>query len=723
MEKGEVRVGMLLELKDDCSRWRVICHVAKTFRMIDVSAKSLVFKDMEYVEITQSILKGSLRIVEDEDFYVFDIDALSEKSREEFNRRRKFLHVIDTVYGPSYELLKYKVKKPEYDEALKEYGISSSAAQRLVVKWLQSGFQEISIVNAKKFAKTNHKQYEYKSKTGKPSGISQGVIVDEKCREAFRYGMELFTKQRLITIRDCYVSLLSKYYSSEDNDRVILLPVNERPTECQFRNFITNNITEKQKKIIKTSLEEYRNNERLIFSTPTIEALRPCFILEADALEIDLELVSSIDQTRIVGRPILYMMVDIYSHCIVAFSVSFENNSMIGLTNLLINLFESKEEFLARHNIVGFDTSLWPSNFIPNEIRCDRGPDLKSKDFENICSELNINRTLEPGATGSMKGSIEQSFRLFHQTFRMELENKGYIQKRYDSNHKSTACLTIEEVIKLTTLFVAYHNGKYSKKFKLSKDMIDSGVNKVPISIWNYGVKKYGMQQPVPESKRLEIMYKLMVDDTASISRQGVTYKGLYYLPYGDENLKIRMQMAVANAKRKDKDNFPLNSLRIKKDPRLINTLYYKNDDGIVKALILNPAKSGSYRNLSWEEYLEYYRYEKNLDKKGELQTLQRMVDRQQGVKSITGSIKKVVDTPISKSIKDTRRKEKNLTNTMNSISGRFPNDTSLQIEDEEEIKEEELIEDKKAEAVHVDSPLLSDEVPAFFLNQFDEEK
>lgn len=83
MEKGEVRVGMLLELKDDCSRWRVICHVAKTFRMIDVSAKSLVFKDMEYVEITQSILKGSLRIVEDEDFYVFDIDALSEKSREE----------------------------------------------------------------------------------------------------------------------------------------------------------------------------------------------------------------------------------------------------------------------------------------------------------------------------------------------------------------------------------------------------------------------------------------------------------------------------------------------------------------------------------------------------------------------------------------------------------------------------------------------------------------
>lgn len=718
MENIEIKVGMLLAMTSDNIMWRIICIINKICRMINTSGSKLDFMDINYTDISQGIIKGQIKIITDEDLVVFDIDALSPCVKADFLKKREFIRAIDKAFGPTYEMMKYHIRKEEYEEALLKHGITRSTGQRVIVRWLQSGFQEKSLLNTKLLPNTDHKKYEYSRKTGRPSKSEQGIIIDEQCRIAFDYGVNLYKKKRMITIRDCYAMLCAEYYSENIDNRIILLPVNQRPTEHQFRTYLNNQLTTEQKRIIKTSVEEFRNNERLQFSSPTIEALRPGFIVEADALEVDLELVSSIDETKIVGRPILYMMIDIYSHCIVAFSVSFENNSMIGLSNLMINLFESKKAFAEKHNIMNFNPELWPSNFIPNEIRCDRGSDFKSKGFEEICRELNINITLEPGGMGSMKGSIEQSFRLFHQTFKAELENKGYIQKRYDSKHKTSACLTIEEVIKLATLFVLYHNGQYSKKFKITPDMVKSGVVKTPVSIWNYGVKKWGMQNPVPESKLKEVMYKLMIDDTASISKQGVFYKGLYYLPFGDAKLKEKMMLSSANAKRRDTNGDLYNSLRIKKDPRLVNYLYYRNDDGVVMQLFLNSAKSNGVRDISWNEYDEYYKFLKDMDGEKAPLVLQRMVDRQQNVKIITESVRKVIGTPSSKGIRDTRHAEKEFTNTQNSVSERITETPPIAPVPSTTNEQESCSpsQDNIEKEDYPVSPLLSDEVPDFFL-------
>lgn len=721
MDTREIKVGTLIERLTDNTQWRVFCIINKACRMINTASQGLDFVDMDFDGIIEGIVCGTLSIIEDEEINVIDTDGLSDASREDFENKRMFLREVEKMYGPTFEQLRIRSSKPEYRSLYVEHGISKSGAQRLLVKWLQSGFQDSSIVSMKDIKGKKRDQYDYKVKTGRKGFDVQGIIVDDTCREAFDYGLELYSKHRLNTLRDCFAILSSKYYSLNVDGRLELLPVDKRPTERQFRTYVAKRLTYEQKQVIKTSQEEFRNNERLIYSTPTIEALQPGYIVEADALEVDIMLVSSIDQTKVVGRPILYMMVDIYSHCIVAFSVSFENNSIIGLSNLMVNLFESKDEFLKKHNVSNFDLNLWPSNFIPNEIRCDRGSDFESNEFDRMCKDLGINLSFEPGATGSMKGSVEQSFRLYHQTFKAELEKKGVIQKRYDSNHKKEACLTMEEMIKLTILFVAYHNGKYSKSFKLTPPMVRTGVVKTPVSIWNYGVEYIGRQHDVPESKIPEIMYKLMMDDVASITRQGVHYKGLYYLPFGDDNLKNKMQLAAVNARRRDTNGVLLNSLQIKKDPRLVDYLYYRNEeDNRVMKLLLNTAKSGSYKGMSWNEYDEYYKYEKHLDKVGEVEALQRTVDRQQGVKAITGAIQKVTAEPSAKNMRENRRVEKNLANTNNAIENRMSGITNEALIEAKvaELSDETANINKKDEAEkgRPESPLLSDQVPDFFL-------
>lgn len=723
MVTDEIRVGTLLKRLTDNTVWRVICIINKTCRMINTESKGLEFLDMNCEAILEMVILGTMSLVQDEVLSVIDYEGFSDASKQDFLNKRMFLRDVEKAFGPTFEQLRLRTSKPEYKKLYEKYGISKSSAQRLLVRWLQSGFQESSIVNLNSIKGKKRDRYDYKVKTGRKTNVPQGVVVDDICIESFEYGLELYSKQRLITLHDCFALLSAKYYSTNDGNRIVLLPIDQRPTENQFRTYVSKKLSYEQKRVIKTSQEEFRNNERLTFSTPLIEALQPGYIVEGDALEVDIMLVSSIDQTKVVGRPILYMMTDIYSHCIVAFSVSFENNSLIGLTNLMVNLFESKSEFLKKHNVTNFDLNLWPSNFIPGEIRCDRGSDWKSKKFECICRELGIDLSYEPGATGSMKGSIEQSFRLFHQIFKAELETKGVIQKRYDSKHMDQACLTVEEMIKITILFVAYHNGKYSKNFRISPKMMRAGVIKTPISIWNYGVENIGRQRIVAESRIPEIMYKLMMDDTASISKQGIHYKGLYYLPFGDDVLKERMMLATVNAKRRDTNGVLLNSIQIKKDPRLVDYLYYRNEnDNSVMKLFLNPAKSGSYRGMTWNEYDEYYRHEKQMDRVGEVDALQRMVDRQQGLKAITDPIEKVSSEPSVKNMRENRRIEKNMTNTCNAISERIP-DPIVEKPEVQEITYEPLLPDAEKDQIdgkkskdRPESPLLSDEVPEFFL-------
>ena len=107
-------------------------------------------------------------------------------------------------------------------------------------------------------------------------------------------------------------------------------------------------------------------------------------------------------------------MRDVLTHAVVAVSVSLENNSFLGYTNLFLNLGEDKKEFCAKYDIDLNDERLFPSNFLPLDFYSDRGSDYKSDPAEKLCNALGINRHIVTGGSGSMKGMIEQWFHQIH---------------------------------------------------------------------------------------------------------------------------------------------------------------------------------------------------------------------------------------------------------------------------------------------------------------------
>lgn len=91
----------------------------------------------------------------------------------------------------------------------------------------------------------------------------------------------------------------------------ILMPESERPTLGQFYYYAQKHLTKAEKDLIKTSAAEQRNNKRLLISDSLKDVYGPADMVEIDACEADVSLVSELDPDQAIGRPIVYFMIDV----------------------------------------------------------------------------------------------------------------------------------------------------------------------------------------------------------------------------------------------------------------------------------------------------------------------------------------------------------------------------------------------------------------------------
>ncbi len=369
MAYKEIVTGTLIKFADG-TKWRVIHASLSSYQLINTESIGFDFKNISFEDMTVGLVNGKMSIPDDQEIYVIDTAKIPASVNENLKKNLEFVNEVSEIYGPYYGALASRKPKPQFQELEKKYGFSHSKAYRLVLSWLQSGKQSCGLIDKRYRTHDIERVNKYTKKTGRKSLIPKGVVLDDYCINAFDYGLDIKRKFRNAELTYCYGRLIGKFYSKEENGVLVHLPDDEMPTIKQFRGYFDKKLTHEEKEIIKTSEAEYRNNQRILYSTSRYGICRPGFLLEIDAVETDLYIVSSIDPTQCIGRPIIYMMVDIYSHCIVAASVGFENNSNLGLNNLLFNFFFDKGKVACRSN-VKIDPYNWPSCFLPNTIRCD----------------------------------------------------------------------------------------------------------------------------------------------------------------------------------------------------------------------------------------------------------------------------------------------------------------------------------------------------------------
>ena len=646
------------------TRYRIIGFQNGIFAMIEMDTDKLSLRFVTETEVRQN-LRNSTWINAIETPLVIDIEALSEKEKQKVTSRREFLKSIVSTYGPMYEELLGKHAKPLIKEACSKYGVSLPTVWKIIRVYLQSGMNDAVLANKNTIPSSKKKQpYDYKNRPGRRSadGIQNTITKSEILTQQFDAAIAEYKQGRERSLVNAYSWLIDKFYSvALPTGELCKLPVSERPTPRQFYYYVRQKVSKEEMDKLKTSFAEQRNNKRLLFSSSRIDAAGPGRIMEVDAWEADVQVISEVDGS-VIGKPIVYFGIDVYSSVISAMSVSLENNSMVGITNMLLNLSDDKRKFAGNYDF-SFDDGLWPSNYLPQELRCDRGAEFKSNKFGDICHRLGVTRTLVTGASGSLKGMVEQSFNQFKKSISPALESQGLMTYRYDDNSRNTACMKLRDFIRMTITFVVSHNSKPIPDYPMDTKMIREGLITAPCAIWEYGCREHGAPTPISSATSDQFLFNVMPECIVSISRRGV-YKDELWYRNNDPDLMVQMY-SLGNKHGK---------ITVRYDPRDAGSLFYLKD-GHIETLWLNTEIPGQedFMGMTWEEIENYNKAKKKLKKAGDEIALEiRSFRRQTYDQIVSVSAADVHSTPKSTEIRKNRALEKQRVNYDNRIAARM---------------------------------------------------
>ena len=116
-----------------------------------------------------------------------------------------------------------------------------------------------------------------------------------------------------------------------------------------------------------------------------------------------------------------------------------------------------------------------------------------------------------------------------HVSQNVHLENNGPYRKKTRLSASSRATLTISQYTQMVINFVITHNQQYLETYRLTKEMVENDIRSIPAELWQYGIEKYGSPRYI--SNKMQFYYDLMTPKAAKITRKGISFKGLYYIP------------------------------------------------------------------------------------------------------------------------------------------------------------------------------------------------
>src|SRR6266511_312880 len=188
-------------------------------------------------------------------------------------------------------------------------------------------------------------------KLGRPSRISKhesrppGVNVDEKWRKIIITGAKMFYENREgQSFSEAYRMTLEHFckkgFKVEDGVKKPILPdVNEVFSLRQFKyHYLSYRAQDSRPALIKRFGERRFNlRHRELIGNSTSQASGPGALYQADATLADVYLVSRQDRSRIIGRPVIYTVIDVFSRMITGLCVRLEGEGYLGFMLALEN--------------------------------------------------------------------------------------------------------------------------------------------------------------------------------------------------------------------------------------------------------------------------------------------------------------------------------------------------------------------------------------------------
>lgn len=480
--------------------------------------------------------------------------------------------------------------------------------------------------------------------------LGNGINIDEATKRIFRIALnKYYYNASKKSLKLTYELMLRDYFSKENRiENGISLPIiksiEEIPTFGQFRYWLEKERDIKKEISSRQSPKKYDQNHRGIIGDSTTEALGPGYY-EIDATVGDIYLVSRYNRDWIIGRPVIYFVIDRFSRMIAGMYVGLEGPSWSGGMMALANCASNKKLFCQEYGIE-IEEEDWPVHFLPEILLADRG-EIESSNIQTLINVFGIKVQNAPPFSGQSKPIIEANFRVVN--LRTKPLMPGVINTDYrergERDYRLDAKLDIYQFTQIIIKSVLYHNNHhYLENYNREEMMIEDDIEPIPIKLFQWGIEnRSGKLRYVPEDI---VKLNLMPTGTATVTSQGIRFNGMLYA--SQKSLKQKWFEQARN-----KGTWKVS---VSYDPRLMDYIYIRDEDGVNYEKCFLLEHQHRYKDRTLDEINYLLEYEKLQDKKYSDKKIQSKVDLISEIENIVEQAERQTDREQTKGISNKSR-------------------------------------------------------------------
>lgn len=333
--------------------------------------------------------------------------------------------------------------------------------------------------------------------------------------------------QRVTRIIDS--EFVKRYHQKADGTLVPAdLERGSYPNRRQIRQVLETGISRLQRFADATTKGHYQRALRGLQGCSRQGTAGPGHTWAIDSTVGDIYLRSSINRAWIIGRPIVYIIVDVWSTAVVGYYVCLMGPSW-DMAKLALFCAGSDPALIG--SLWGYQPllTLKPAPTLCARLLCDRGEYL-SQAAKQTGIELLPSESYTPPYRPDMKGLVEVLHRIakdklfFFVPGAIDARRAEYELRRFNPNE---AALTVREFVHLLDVHFTEYNLTAPRDGDLDAHMKAEGVAPCPAGLWHWG-HAVGMGYRRAVSKT-DLITELLPSANARIRRNGIFFAGRHY--------------------------------------------------------------------------------------------------------------------------------------------------------------------------------------------------
>lgn len=313
-------------------------------------------------------------------------------------------------------------------------------------------------------------------------------------------------------------------FDNNGNIVAVELEKGQYPNYQQVKRILTEDIEDIDRIREKTSSGHFARSLRGMSGCSWEGAEGPGLMYAIDSTIGDVYLRSSIDPTWIIGRPIVYVIVDVFSTAVVGFYVCLTGPSW---DTAQVSIFNSVASAELLSDLWGYDMrqSLFPAPTLPARLLCDRGEYLSQRAKATgmrLLTTLSYTAPFRP----DLKGVVEVMHRIMKNVQyhfipgAMDARRKEYDLRR---SNPAAATMSVRQYMQFLQECFYVYNLTADRSKRLDAHMIAQGVFPSPAGLWRWG-HAMGIGFSRAQSQE-ELITQLLPEGNARVTRNGVIFR------------------------------------------------------------------------------------------------------------------------------------------------------------------------------------------------------